>query len=332
MQTYNVTSDGYTSGVSWGAVFAGAAAAAALSFILLILGVGLGLSSVSPWSFNAGAIGVSTIAWLAFMQLAASGIGGYIAGRLRVKWNSVHGDEVHFRDTAHGLLAWAVATLLTVVLLASGVRAVIGGAIDAGAAAGAAAGAVVAPAAATAVAKGADEASSSTGNPLDYFSDMLLRSAPAAGAAPASTDGANAAAPAASGMPAMSNTSGNSGNSGNSNTSSTEINKILATSLADGKLTPEDRTYLAQVVAKRSGLSQADAERRVDDIYARASKAAADAKAKAQAAAETARKAGAHTALWMFVALLLGAFVASLMATVGGRQRDHDRVLLRNPI
>ena len=68
-------------------------------------------------------------------------------------------------------------------------------------------------------------------------------------------------------------------------------------------------------------------EARVDAVYARAAKAAADAKAKAQQAADTARKAGAHTALWMFVALLLGAFVASLAATFGGRQRDHERVL-----
>ncbi|CDG82963.1 hypothetical protein [Janthinobacterium agaricidamnosum] len=294
MQTYNVTSDAHTSGVSWGAVFAGAAAAAALSFILLILGVGLGLSSVSPWSYNAGAIGVSTIVWLAFMQLAASGIGGYIAGRLRVKWTAVHGDEVHFRDTAHGLLAWAVATLLTVILLASGVRAILGGAIDAGAAAGAA----VAPVAATALAKGSDGAVSS---PVDYFSDMLLRTDPSAA---------------------------DSGNPGQR----AEINKILATDLLQGQLSPEDRTYLAQVVAKRTGLSQPDAERRVDDIYARAAKAVSDAKVAAQQAADTARKAAAHAALWMFVALLLGAFVASLAATLGGRQRDNERVQLRNPV
>jgi len=130
-------------GVSWGAVLAGAAAAAALSFILLILGVGLGLSSVSPWSFNATAIGASTIAWLAFMQLAASGIGGYMAGRLRVKWSDIHTDEVHFRDTAHGLLAWAVATLVTVAILAGGTRAVLSGAIDAGSSVAAAVGPAV---------------------------------------------------------------------------------------------------------------------------------------------------------------------------------------------
>ena len=290
-------------GVSWGAVLAGAAAAAALSFILLILGVGLGLSSVSPWSFNATAIGVSTIAWLAFMQLAASGIGGYMAGRLRVKWSSIHTDEVHFRDTAHGLLAWAVATLLTVGLLAGGTRAVLSGAIDAGSGVAAAVSPV---AAAGAGAAGARAGEGGGANPLDYFSDMLLRAAPApaASAAPAATEPGVTLAD-----------------------QRMEIGKIFATSLSTGSLAADDRAYLGQVVASRTGLTQAEAEARVDAVYGRAAKAAADAKAAARQAAETARKAGAHTALWMFVALLLGAFVASLAATFGGRQRDHERVL-----
>ncbi|KKO62113.1 hypothetical protein VM94_04187 [Janthinobacterium sp. KBS0711] len=295
-------------GVSWGAVLAGAAAAAALSFILLILGVGLGLSSVSPWSFNATAIGVSTIAWLAFMQLAASGIGGYMAGRLRVKWSAIHTDEVHFRDTAHGLLAWAVATLITVAVLAGGTRAVLSGAIDAGSGVAAA----VAPAAAAGAgavgAAGANAGEGGGANPLDYFSDMLLRAAPAA---PAATTGALAAP---------------SANAGTAD-QRVEIGRIFATSLSTGSLAADDRAYLGQVVASRTGLTQAEAEARVDAVYGRAAKAAADAKARAQQAADTARKAGAHTALWMFVALLLGAFVASLAATFGGRQRDHERVL-----
>ncbi len=276
--------DSLAPGVAWGAVFAGAAAAAALSFILLILGVGLGLSSISPYSYSGAPIGTSTIVWLAFMQLAASGIGGYMAGRLRVKWANVHSDEAHFRDTAHGLLAWAVATLVTVAVMAGGARAALGGAIDAGAA--------VAPAVTAAVGATAKD-NGSAGNPVDYFADMVLRSTSAA----PSTD-----------------------------TERAEIGKIISTSLARGALDADDRAYLAQVLVKRNGMVQADAERRVDDIYARASKAAADAKAKAQAAADEARKAAAKSALWMFVALLLGAFVASLSATFGGRSRDHARV------
>ena len=241
------------------------------------------------------------------MQLAASGIGGYLAGRLRVKWSSIHTDEVHFRDTAHGLLAWAVATLLTVAVLAGGTRAVLSGAIDAGSGVAAA----VSPAAAA----GAGVAASKAGeggiavNPLDYFSDMLLRAAPASAAAAVS----GAPMPASAGVTLADQR--------------VEIGKIFATGLSTGSLAADDRAYLGQVVASRTGLTQAEAEARVDAVYGRAAKAAADAKASAQQAADTARKAGAHTALWMFVALLLGAFVASLAATVGGRQRDHERVL-----
>lgn len=297
-------------GVSWGAVLAGAAAAAALSFILLILGVGLGLSSVSPWSFNATAIGVSTIAWLAFMQLAASGIGGYMAGRLRVKWSAIHTDEVHFRDTAHGLLAWAVATLITVAVMAGGTRAVLSGAIDAGSGVAAAVAPAAAVGAGAAGAAGAQQGEGGGTNPLDYFSDMLLR-APAVPATAAATTG-TLAVPTANASTADQRV---------------ETGRIFATSLSAGSLAADDRAYLGQVVASRTGLTQAEAEARVDAVYGRAAKAAADAKARAQQAADTARKAGAHTALWMFVALLLGAFVASLAATFGGRQRDHERVL-----
>ena len=110
------------SAASWGSITAGAAAAAALSLILLVLGVGLGLSSVSPWArdgISATSFGVSTILWLTLTQLLASAMGGYLAGRLRTRWTEVHSDEVYFRDTAHGFLAWAVASLVTAALLRS---------------------------------------------------------------------------------------------------------------------------------------------------------------------------------------------------------------------
>src|SRR6185436_5798048 len=102
------------SAVSWAAVFAGAAAACVLSLILMILGTGTGV-------------------WVIFMQLAASVLGGYIAGRLRTKWVSLHTEEVAFRDTAHGFLAWAVATLITAALLTSTVSAIVSGGVKAGA-------------------------------------------------------------------------------------------------------------------------------------------------------------------------------------------------------
>ncbi|MEO5733166.1 MAG: hypothetical protein ABIN96_12210, partial [Rubrivivax sp.] len=180
------------SGVSWGAIFAGAAAAAALSLILIVLGTGLGLSSISPWAgqgVSGTTFGVSTIIWLTFTQLAASGMGGYIAGRLRTKWSGVHTDEVYFRDTAHGFLAWAVATLVTAAMLSSAIGSVIGSGVQAGAsvAGGAATTAVAGAAAAgTSAIKSSDASGASSS--MGYFVDSLFRkdaNSTVAGAEPA---------------------------------------------------------------------------------------------------------------------------------------------------
>ena len=130
---YSDPSASVSSAVSWGAIVAGAAAGASLSLILLILGVGLGLSSISPWAtegVSAKALGVSTIVWLT--QLLSPAMGGYLAGRLRTKWTGTHADEVYFRDTAHGFLAWAVASLATAVLLTSAIGSILNGGIQAG--------------------------------------------------------------------------------------------------------------------------------------------------------------------------------------------------------
>ena len=96
------------SAVSWAAIFAGATGAASLSLILFMLGTGLGLSSIGPLSnrgVDASTVGIAAIIWITFSQVAASGLGGYLAGRLRTKWAAVHTDEVYFRDTVHGFLA-----------------------------------------------------------------------------------------------------------------------------------------------------------------------------------------------------------------------------------
>src|ERR1035437_5848129 len=119
------------SGISWAAVFGGAFVAAAISLILLALGTGIGLSSVSPWS-NAGAsastINTAAILWLIIIQIIASAMGGYLAGRLRTKWATIHTDEVYFRDTAHGFLVWAVGLVITASFLASAATSIVGGA------------------------------------------------------------------------------------------------------------------------------------------------------------------------------------------------------------
>src|SRR3984893_6462377 len=123
--------EAHASGVSWAAVIAGSFVAAALSLILLALGTGIGLSAVSPWSnlgASASTIGKAAIVWLIIIQIIASAMGGYLAGRLRTKWATIHTDEVYFRDTAHGFLVWAVGLVVTAGFLASGATSMIGGA------------------------------------------------------------------------------------------------------------------------------------------------------------------------------------------------------------
>jgi len=115
-----ITPGGNVSAVSWAAVFAGGVSAAAIAAILGIFGAGLGLAAVSPWRGEGVSVaGFTALAavWLIVVQWVASFVGGYMAGRLRTKYVAVHTDEVFFRDTAHGFLAWALSVLFTVAAL-----------------------------------------------------------------------------------------------------------------------------------------------------------------------------------------------------------------------
>ena len=304
-----IEASGGQSGVSWGAIFAGAAGAASLSLILLLLGTGLGMSSISPWASqgaSATAVGVAAILWLTFTQIAASGMGGYLAGRLRTKWAGVHTDEVYFRDTAHGFLAWAVATLLTAALLSSVVGSILGAGAQAGATVVGGAATAATAAGGAAAAQGASDASP---GPMNYFIDSLFRR-DAGSTAPASTD-AGAAPAAVSTTPDRGAASTNA-----------EVSRIFLNSIRTGALPPEDAKYVGQVVAQRTGLSQQDAEKRVNDTYTKAQAALKDAQTKAKEAADAARKASAYGSLWLVISMLIGAFVASFAATYGGRRRD----------
>ncbi|MEO8855918.1 MAG: hypothetical protein ABI343_02920 [Burkholderiaceae bacterium] len=343
--------------VSWGAVIAGAAVAAALSLILLMLGVGLGLSSVSPWAYegiSAKTFGVSTILWLSFTQIVASAMGGYLAGRLRARWIGAHSDEVHFRDTAHGFLAWSVATLATAALLTSAVGSIVGTGAQAGASI---TGATVASTGVGAAAVGGQMLTSSTAqgaqadnSAMGYFVDMLFRkggsdtaavaggapaaaaAVPSAGAASASEGSSSAGAgmtasstaPASSSvMPSMGSTQSSSGAAPLSDgATAAQVGRIFVTNLQSASLPPEDLRYVGQLVAERTGLSQVEAEKRVTETWTRLQARMQQAKEKALETADASRKAAAGAALWIFISLLIGAFAASLSATWGGRTRD----------
>src|SRR6201988_5250637 len=117
------------SAVEWASIFGGALAAFGVTIILLTLGPGLGLATVSPWSLtNPSPTTFGTVAaiWLGGTQWFSSAFGGFLAGRLRTKWVGIRTEEVFFRDTAHGLLAWALATLLIALLVTLGSAATAG--------------------------------------------------------------------------------------------------------------------------------------------------------------------------------------------------------------
>ncbi|MGJ7490356.1 hypothetical protein [Variovorax sp. ZT4R33] len=285
-----------TSGVSWSAIFAGATAAAALTLIMVLLGAGMGLGVASPWEgegAEARTIGIAGVFWITFTQVAASGLGGYLAGRLRAKWSSIRTDEARFRDTAHGFLAWGAATLVTAALLMSAAGATLGAGVRAGASL--AGGAVSTAASAMGASRSSDDSAS---GPMGYWVDGLMRKEPGAPAAGQTDTAPQGQVPTA------------------------ELGRIFAASLRSGSMTPEDNRYVAQIVAQRTGISQQDAEKRVTDMFARAKASTDEAVTKTKAAADAARKTAAYGSLWLFIALVIGALVAAYCATLGGRARD----------
>jgi hypothetical protein len=279
------TTDASRSAVSWGAVIGGAFAMGSLSVVLIALGSGLGLASVSPWPYASASltkVTAITIIWLIVAQWLSAGVGGYLTGRLRTAWTGVHPHETYFRDSANGFVTWAVATVLVALLLSSGLASTIGGAARSAA--------TVIGGAAQGATQGMAQTSgtASPGNPSGYFVDTMFR---------ADTPNTNAS----------------------DQDAKSETGRIMAKSLRDGNLSAPDKTYLAKLVAARTGLSQADAEKRVDDVYAQAK----DAEAKAKQAADEARKAGAQLAIFTALSMMIGAFIAAAAAAMGGAHRDE---------
>jgi hypothetical protein len=281
------------SGEAWGAIIGGALGAAAISVILLILGSGLGLSMVSPWSgagASAAAVGVGTVIWLIVVQWVASAFGGYLTGRTRPRGEP--SDEVFFRDTANGFLAWALATLLVAALLTSAVSAIIS------------AGAQVAATAVSGAAQSAGQAATpNVVDPTAYLVDSLYR--------PGSPDATAAAGGTA--QPAA------------PTDLRAETGRILVAGLAAQQFPADDLTYLAGQISAHAGVTADVAKQRVDSVVQKMQAAKAD----AQSVADAARKSAAKLSLYVFLSLIVGAFIAAAAAALGGIHRDENGVALR---
>jgi hypothetical protein len=252
------------SAASWPSIIAGAFVAAASTLILVALGSGIGFASISPWpdrGASVTAFAVTTAIWLIVTQWVSAALGGYLAGRLRTRWIGTHAHEVFFRDTAHGLITWAVATILV-----AGVGATAGMIAGSGSAAGA----------------------MSNSSISAYEIDRLFRSSNF-GAAALLAD------------------------------ARMETAHIAANALANGSISAADRAYLTEQVSARTGASQADAQARVDNFVV----AVTEAQVKLKAEADSARKAAAEASIYLALSLLMGAFIASVSAALGGRIRDE---------
>jgi hypothetical protein len=266
------------SAVAWGPIIGGAVAATGITLILLLLGSGVGLTMVSPWSgqsSSAATVGVTAAIWLVVVQWLSSAFGGYITGRLRTKWAAVHTNEVFFRDTAHGFLSWALATVFVAGFLASSLSSLAGAGASAAGQAAMAAG--VAGTSAAAASSDTPDASTS------YFTDALLR--PQNVANRANEDDSAAAA---------------------------QISRILLQGAVNGSVPDGDKTYIASIVSARTGLSEADARARVDTVLKQiddAKVAAQEAADKARKAAATSALIGSLSLLvGAFIAAAAAAF------------------------
>ena len=252
-----------TSFLQWTPVIAGALVASALSLVLIAFGSAIGLSilSSSPtWRDASPVLAVLSGLFLLLTAIVSFGLGGYVAGRLRERWHqSAHDNVVEFRDGTHGIVAWAVAVVIT---------------------------GLVAAVSATAIAsRGVQPATSpvaTTGEPLiAYELDRLFR----AGQRPLEGDLTYTRA---------------------------EAGRLLLAATGRRGISPEDRTYLVRLVAARAGISQPDAERRVDDAITGAT-----------TAVQKARRSAVILAFATAVSLLVGAAAAWYASCVGGRHRDN---------
>jgi len=215
---------------------------------------------------------VAAAIWLLVVQWLSAAFGGYLTGRLRTKWVAVHSDEIYFRDTAHGFLAWAVAAVITAVVLASAASSVIGATTRA---VGTAAAAQGSPA--TAVGTSA----SPTLDPTAYLVNELFRS-----------DHADANA--------------------NLQPARAEATPIIARGLSEDGMPPADKAYLTQLVATHTGLSQPDAAKRVDDVNSQVQAAWVKAHRAADQARKAASYLSFFTAFSMLVGAFIAAVAATV--------------------
>lgn len=264
--------------ISWGSVLAGGLIAAAIAATLNILGAAIGattIDAVARETPTASSLGLLTVVWMVVSNTIAVAIGGYAAARL-----SGTADDTD--AVLHGLAVWAIAFLISAVLvgnilagLASTATRAVGGAVGG---------------AASAVGEVAKQA-------VPAVSPQAL------------IDRARNTLRGTGGEPTTMTTEQRGA----------EIASLLAQRVARGSFAPADRTRLEALVAAEGGIPQAEAARRVQTVETEAQRAATEAEQRAREAADATARAASMTAFGTFGALLLGAFASIFGARRGAR-------------
>jgi len=286
--------------VDWGPIILGTLGALAIMVVLVTFGGALGLSvtSAQPYAgLSAKALAVLAGLYAVLVHVASFSAGGYLAGRLRTPWVTTDTVESHFRDGGHGFAVWALGVVLGAVFAASGVSAVLKTAVGATTAV---ASAGVAGAAANPQTPGALST-----QPTDYAVDRLLAPAPGSTVAPA---GGPAPGPAMGSRADL----------------AAPIARAFAANANNPQLDARDRAALASLVSQRTGLPQAEAEKRVDEAFAELKAA----EQKARDAADKARKAALIAGFLAAATMAIGAAAACAGAALGARHRDERTLVV----
>ncbi|PWL16553.1 hypothetical protein DKP76_16355 [Falsochrobactrum shanghaiense] len=339
--------------VDWPAIFAGTVITSGSMIILTTFASGLGLSSISlDEGGDISAMWLVITALFAIISMVGSYmLGGYIAGRMRRPAGNSTRDELTVRDGLNGLAVWGLGTLISALfalsILSGGAKAIGNAAQTATEAAGSAiggaaqgmgqlAGGIVSGtgSAAGGMLQGVGQAAAPTieqmlpeglkANPIDYFTETLLRHSEQETPAPYTQNAVDF---------------------------SRQISAVLANLLSSGQITDDDKAWLVRQVTVQAGVSESDAQNRVNqtiervqairteaekkledaqkqiaEVKEQANKSLEEAKTQAAEIAEKTRVAGILSAFLLAASALVAAVAAYIGAVRGGRHRDEGRI------
>lgn len=304
--------------MSWGSILAGVIIAIVIQLVLSLIGAGVGFSTADPIAHDspdASSVSMGAAIWWAVSSVVALFTGGWVAGHLA-------GAPGRTDAMLHGLVAWGLASLLGAYLVATAVTSIVKSGATAVGTAATAAGTGLA-AAAGPMADAAKKQLQDSGITMDSVKGQAQQLLAQTGKPALQPDAIKQQANGAANQ--LNNATQNQGNGETGEDVQTVAQRIIAS--GTDTVQQADKQALVNVVVARTGISQQEAEQRVDtwiaqyqQTKAQIAQAKADAEVKAREAADAAAKAAAKASLGAAIALILGAMAAALGGALAGRR------------